>query len=51
MSSSYFEHDADIGIFSRGLTVEQSFEAAEMAVQAGLARRVAFLRLKVCVKG
>ena len=34
MSSSYFEHDADIGIIGRGLTVEQSFEAAAHAVFA-----------------
>ncbi len=34
MSSSYFEHDADIGIIGRGLTIEQSFEAAAHAVFA-----------------
>lgn len=34
MSSSYFEHDADIGIISRGLIIEQSFEAAAHAVFA-----------------
>lgn len=34
MSSAYFEHDADIGIIGRGLTVEQSFEAAARAVFA-----------------
>ncbi|MBS0484626.1 MAG: archease, partial [Proteobacteria bacterium] len=34
MSTSYFEHDADIGIIGRGLTVEQSFEAAAHAVFA-----------------
>ena len=34
MSSSYFEHDADIGIVGRGLTIEQSFEAAAHAVFA-----------------
>ena len=32
MSSSYFEHDADIGIIGRGTTIEQSFEAAARAV-------------------
>ena len=34
MSSSYFEHDADIGIIGRGLTIEQSFEAVAYAVFA-----------------
>lgn len=34
MSSSYFEHDADIGIIGSGLTIEQSFEAAAHAVFA-----------------
>ncbi len=34
MSSSYFEHDADIGIIGRGLSIEQSFEAAAHAVFA-----------------
>jgi len=34
MNSSYFEHDADIGIIGRGETLEQSFEAAAMAVFA-----------------
>lgn len=34
MSASYFEHDADIGIIGRGLTIEQSFEAAAHAVFA-----------------
>lgn len=34
MSSAYFEHDADIGIIGRGLTIEQSFEAAAQAVFA-----------------
>ena len=34
MSSAYFEHDADIGIIGRGLTIEQSFEAAAHAVFA-----------------
>jgi len=34
MSSSYFAHDADIGIIGRGLTIEQSFEAAALAVFA-----------------
>ncbi|MEK6685491.1 MAG: archease, partial [Pseudomonadota bacterium] len=34
MSSSYFEHDADMGIIGRGMTVEQSFEAAAQAVFA-----------------
>jgi len=34
MSSSYFEHDADIGIIGRGLIIEQSFEAAAHAVFA-----------------
>mgnify|MGYP001584056044 CR=1 FL=1 len=34
MNSSYFAHDADIGIIGRGLTVEQSFEAAALAVFA-----------------
>jgi len=34
MSSSYFEHDADMGIIGRGLTLEQSFEAAAHAVFA-----------------
>jgi len=33
-SSSYFEHDADIGIVGRGTTVEQAFEAAAQAVFA-----------------
>lgn len=32
MSSSYFEHDADIGIIGCGTTIEQSFEAAARAV-------------------
>ena len=32
--SSYFEHDADIGIIGRGATVEQAFEAAAQAVFA-----------------
>lgn len=34
MVSSYFEHDADMGIVGRGMTVEQSFEAAAQAVFA-----------------
>lgn len=34
MSTSYFEHDADIGIIGRGLTIEQSFEAAAHAAFA-----------------
>lgn len=34
MSSLYFEHDADMGIIGRGMTVEQSFEAAAQAVFA-----------------
>ncbi len=34
MSSCYFEHDADIGIIGRGITIEQSFEAAARAVFA-----------------
>ncbi|MBX3616281.1 archease [Nitrosomonas sp.] len=34
MSSSYFEYGADIGIIGRGLTLEQSFEAAAHAVFA-----------------
>ena len=34
MSSAYFEHDADIGIIGRGLSIEQSFEAAAHAVFA-----------------
>jgi len=34
MSSSYFEHDADMGIIGRGITIEQSFEAAAQAVFA-----------------
>lgn len=34
MSSSYFEHDADMGIIGRGMTVEQSFEAAAQALFA-----------------
>ena len=34
MSSSYFAHDADIGIIGRGLPIEQSFEAAALAVFA-----------------
>lgn len=34
MSSSYFEHDADIGIIGEGVTIEQSFEAAAQAVFA-----------------
>ncbi|UJP07682.1 MAG: archease, partial [Nitrosomonas sp.] len=34
MSSSYFEHDADIGIIGYGLIIEQSFEAAAHAVFA-----------------
>lgn len=34
MSSAYFEHDADIGIIGRALTIEQSFEAAAQAVFA-----------------
>ncbi len=33
-SSLYFEHDADIGIIGRGITVEQAFEAAAQAVFA-----------------
>ena len=32
--TSYFEHDADIGIIGRGATVEQAFEAAAQAVFA-----------------
>jgi SHS2 domain-containing protein len=34
MSSSYFEHDADMGIVGCGMTIEQSFEAAAQAVFA-----------------
>jgi protein archease len=34
MTSTYFEHDADMGIVGRGMTVEQSFEAAARAVFA-----------------
>src|SRR5574340_616490 len=30
----YFEHDADIGVIGRGLTLEQAFEAAAQAVFA-----------------
>ena len=33
-SPPYFEHDADIGVFGRGATVEQAFEAAAQAVFA-----------------
>jgi SHS2 domain-containing protein len=32
--TSYFEHDADIGVIGRGETVEQAFEAAARAVFA-----------------
>jgi SHS2 domain-containing protein len=32
--SSYFEHDADIGVIGRGATLEQAFEAAAQAVFA-----------------
>ena len=32
--TSYFEHDADIGIVGRGATLEQAFEAAAHAVFA-----------------
>jgi SHS2 domain-containing protein len=32
--TSYFEHDADIGIVGRGTTLEQAFEAAAHAVFA-----------------
>lgn len=32
MTSTYFEHDADMGIVGCGMTVEQSFEAAAQAV-------------------
>jgi SHS2 domain-containing protein len=31
-TSSYFEHDADIGIIGRGNTLEQAFETAAQAV-------------------
>lgn len=31
---SYFEHDADIGIIGRGLTAEEAFEAAAVAMFA-----------------
>ena len=31
----YFEHDADIGIIGGGTSVEQAFEAALNALQAG----------------
>lgn len=55
---AYFEHDADIGIIGRGATVEEAPGAykdvdlvAEATEQAGLARRVAFLRPKICIKG
>lgn len=34
MNSSYFEHDADVGIIGRGITIERSFEAAALAVFA-----------------
>ncbi len=34
MSTAYFEHDADIGIIGRGLTIEQSFESAAHATFA-----------------
>lgn len=34
MVSSYFEHDADIGIIGRGSTIEQAFEAAAYAMFA-----------------
>ncbi|MCE7913629.1 MAG: archease [Nitrosomonas sp. PRO4] len=34
MNPCYFEHDADIGIIGRGETLEQSFEAAAIAVFA-----------------
>lgn len=33
-NTSYFEHDADIGIIGRGVTIEQSFEAAARAMFA-----------------
>jgi SHS2 domain-containing protein len=32
--TSYFEHDADIGVIGRGATLEQAFEAAAQAVFA-----------------
>ena len=34
MVSSYFEHDADIGIVGRGSTIEQAFEGAAYAMFA-----------------
>lgn len=34
LDTSYFEHDADIGIIGRGVTVEQAFEAAAQTVFA-----------------
>jgi protein archease len=34
MRFSYFEHDADVGVIGRGVTVEQAFEAAAQAVFA-----------------
>lgn len=37
MSFSYFEHDADIGIIGRGMTIEQAYEAAAHAVFAIIA--------------
>ncbi|MCB1986451.1 MAG: archease [Burkholderiales bacterium] len=34
MTSSYFEHDADIGVIGRGSTIERAFEAAAYAMFA-----------------
>jgi len=64
---SYFDHDADVGVIGRGILIrkrsmrgvaEEAPSAykdvdlvAEATERAGLARRVAFLRPKVCVKG